>query len=457
MWDATVFWVFNDNFPLYIKHEDLFEIAHDDQCLNISVIQLWILHMTETSMQARNVDVYGFLKPRSIQRSEQSQFESESYIKNWMQNSKRDVYLGAYLNGAHWQMVVILPKENVVIWFCSLHNRPDNYLKGIINSALKGFDDTPQSKFEAAAKWIVVKYFNDGKPLEPERLKALCIQWTTYYLKSDLTSKWALAQGKEEDDDIMAHEVEDDSHQKSGEMTSEVASEIADRIGNFVTHGRQDVLTAAIGRPKHSGHVHATRVGTQTASATYVSIKGSCVNPSEQDPDTSKSDKYGLYVDNNPPHLVALRRVYEGLTIVHNVPLGNDRVKVSIEEVRDADACILVPTQKMTLMILELFLKPMQVSLDSTVFGVYNDNVLLYIKHEDLSEIAHSDQCLNISIIQIWILHMNELSLRSENSSVYDSLSHSPYRDLGNRNLNLMIILRNGCRIHREMSTLEPT
>ena len=33
----------------------------------------------------------------------------------------------------HWQMVVILPKEHLLVWFCSLHNRPDNYLKGIIN------------------------------------------------------------------------------------------------------------------------------------------------------------------------------------------------------------------------------------------------------------------------------------------------------------------------------------
>jgi len=33
----------------------------------------------------------------------------------------------------HWQMVVILPKEHLVVWFYSLHNRPDNYLKGIIN------------------------------------------------------------------------------------------------------------------------------------------------------------------------------------------------------------------------------------------------------------------------------------------------------------------------------------
>ncbi|RZB42072.1 hypothetical protein D0Y65_052877 [Glycine soja] len=138
MWDTTMFVVFNDNFPLYIKHEDMSEITHGGQCLSISVIQLWILHMTEISLRAGNANVYGFLEPRSIQRSVQSQFESESYIKNWMQNSKRGVYLGAYLNGA-----------------------------------LKEFDDTPQSKSKVAARWIAVRYFNDAKPLKLERLKAL--------------------------------------------------------------------------------------------------------------------------------------------------------------------------------------------------------------------------------------------------------------------------------------------
>ena len=43
IWDATVFELFNEDFPLYIKHEDQFEIAHGDQCLSISIIQLWIL------------------------------------------------------------------------------------------------------------------------------------------------------------------------------------------------------------------------------------------------------------------------------------------------------------------------------------------------------------------------------------------------------------------------------
>ncbi|KAL5153114.1 hypothetical protein HKD37_19G052719 [Glycine soja] len=190
-WDATVFGVVNPDFPLYIKHEDLSEIAHGGQCLSISVLQLRILHLTETCMRAGNSDIYGFLEPQSIQRSGQSQFESESYIKSWMHSSQRDVYLGAYLNG------------------------PDNYLKGIINSAIKGLDDAPQPKSKAPTRWIVVKcnrqkgttecgyyvmhwmstiilgsfrnnweaYFNDPRPLEPERLKALWIQWAQFYLR----------------------------------------------------------------------------------------------------------------------------------------------------------------------------------------------------------------------------------------------------------------------------------
>ncbi|KAH1257452.1 hypothetical protein GmHk_03G007416 [Glycine max] len=182
-WDATVFGVFNPDFPLYIKHEDLSKIAHGGQCLSISVLRLWIMHMTETSMQAGNSDIYGFLEPQSIQRFGQTQFQTESYIKSWMQGSKHDVYLGAYLNGGHRQMVVIVPKEHLVFWFCSLHNRSDNYLKGIIKNALKGLDDAPQPKSKAPTRWIVVKYFNNPRPLEPERLKAMWIQWEQYYLR----------------------------------------------------------------------------------------------------------------------------------------------------------------------------------------------------------------------------------------------------------------------------------
>ena len=55
--------------------------------------------MNELSLWSENASVYGFLETQSIQRSKQSQFESEDYIKKRMSNSQRDIYLGAYLNG----------------------------------------------------------------------------------------------------------------------------------------------------------------------------------------------------------------------------------------------------------------------------------------------------------------------------------------------------------------------
>ena len=79
-------------------------------------------------------------------------------------------------------------------------------------------------------------------------------------------------------------------------------------------------------------------------SAACINTKESCVDPSRQDPETGDIYKYGLYVVDNPPRLVALGRVYEGSMIVQNVSLGNDQVKVDVEEIRVADARVLVPT-----------------------------------------------------------------------------------------------------------------
>jgi len=81
-------------------------------------------------------------------------------------------------------------------------------------------------------------------------------------------------------------------------------------------------------------------------SAAHVSTKGSYVDPSGQNPDMDDSKKCGLYFDENPPCLVALGRVYEGSITVHDIPLGNDQVKVGVEEVRDANARVPVPTQE---------------------------------------------------------------------------------------------------------------
>ncbi|KAH1193644.1 hypothetical protein GmHk_19G054648 [Glycine max] len=187
-----------------------------------------------------------------------------------------------------------------------------------------------------------------------------------------------------------------------------------------------------------------------------VSTKGSCVDPSRNDPEMGDSDRCGLYIEADPARLVAMGRVYEGSAVVHNTPLLPGQVKVSVEEVTDADAPVPVPTDEvslagqalhtflawsthlvkslsqqvvvspakpppkpdpevddplylMTLTIPELFLRPYQVRWDATVFGVFNPDFPLYIKHEDLFEIAHGGQCLSILVLQLWILPDNYL------------------------------------------------
>ncbi|KAL5162310.1 hypothetical protein HKD37_07G019447 [Glycine soja] len=156
---------------------------------------------------------------------------------------------------------------------------------------------------------------------------------------------------------------------KTDQMTSEATKEIDDKIdslveqasqGSFVAHRRQDVLTAAIERLEHPGCVRAVGAsGSQglalppesevSPSAARVSTKESSVDPLGNDPDTGDLEKCGLYVEENPPRLVALGRLCEGLKTVHNIPFCNDQIKVGVEEVRDADAPIPVPTQEVQL------------------------------------------------------------------------------------------------------------
>ena len=87
-------------------------------------------------------------------------------------------------------------------------------------------------------------------------------------------------------------------------------------------------------------------VGPSVARA---STKESCVDPSRNDPDMGDLNKCRLYIEENHPRLVALGRVYEGSTTVHNIPLLHDQVKVGVEEVKDADAPVPVPTDEFNL------------------------------------------------------------------------------------------------------------
>ncbi|KOM34540.1 hypothetical protein LR48_Vigan02g069000 [Vigna angularis] len=80
--------------------------------------------------------MYGFVEPQTIQPSGNTLQNRQHYLQTWMDESKRDVYLVPYIEGSHWQLMVIIPKQCKIIWFCSLHRRMKNDLRTMLQGVI---------------------------------------------------------------------------------------------------------------------------------------------------------------------------------------------------------------------------------------------------------------------------------------------------------------------------------
>ncbi|KAH1254717.1 hypothetical protein GmHk_04G011099 [Glycine max] len=84
--------------------------------------------------------------------------ECQQYIDTWVKESQREDYLGAYLNQAHWQLVVLCPMNVVVVWFCLLRKKSYIHIKVAINNAMKTLKTTVDGETDQVApQWIEVK------------------------------------------------------------------------------------------------------------------------------------------------------------------------------------------------------------------------------------------------------------------------------------------------------------
>ncbi|KAH1238507.1 hypothetical protein GmHk_08G023161 [Glycine max] len=160
--------------------------------------------------------VYGFLEPQAIHCAKDKRTEYEQYIANWVKESHREVYLGPYLNQAHWQLLFLCPQDNIIVWFCSLWKKPDVHIKAAVNNAMKNISSTfegkengpapqwiePKSHVQAGGyecgyyvmhwMWCIVSgelknewntWFSDGSPLDGDTMMTLYKKWTAYFLQ----------------------------------------------------------------------------------------------------------------------------------------------------------------------------------------------------------------------------------------------------------------------------------
>ncbi|KOM28596.1 hypothetical protein LR48_Vigan553s002500 [Vigna angularis] len=80
--------------------------------------------------------MYGFVEPQTIQPFGNTLQNRQHYLHTWMDESKRDVYLVPYIEGLHWQLMVIIPKQCKIIWFYSLHMRMKNDLRTMLQGVI---------------------------------------------------------------------------------------------------------------------------------------------------------------------------------------------------------------------------------------------------------------------------------------------------------------------------------
>ncbi|KAH1221580.1 hypothetical protein GmHk_12G034961 [Glycine max] len=111
-WDGAKFGLPNASNGFFITHADVTEIILGDKCLNISVLQLWMMFMNDWSTSIGFSPVYGFLEPQSIRCTKDTCEECQK---------------------AHWQLLVLCPRENIIVWFCSVRRKPDVHIKFAVN------------------------------------------------------------------------------------------------------------------------------------------------------------------------------------------------------------------------------------------------------------------------------------------------------------------------------------
>nr|KYP33245.1 hypothetical protein KK1_045918 [Cajanus cajan] len=128
---GSLFGVGANDFVFYITFDDIRELI-ERKMLNISIIQFWMFYLNQKIEEHGYDDLYGFLEPQSIQKSGNKKEEAINYINDRIKNSQKQIYLAPYIDQNHWQLLVLYPMSNVVVWFCSLHHKPTIHVKHLV-------------------------------------------------------------------------------------------------------------------------------------------------------------------------------------------------------------------------------------------------------------------------------------------------------------------------------------
>ncbi|XP_045818718.1 uncharacterized protein LOC123911353 [Trifolium pratense] len=131
---------------------DIMELCLKTQDLRVSILRIWVVYMKHLCTRLDKSNMYGFIDPNFIQ-PQTDRAGSQSYITEKLVENEKYCFFVPYLHNHHWQLLIIEPKTQNVIFLCSKGLRPDKNIVLIVDSAINGYNMLKGSRKQRKPTW----------------------------------------------------------------------------------------------------------------------------------------------------------------------------------------------------------------------------------------------------------------------------------------------------------------
>lgn len=131
-------------------------------------------------------------------------------------------------------------------------------------------------------------------------------------------------------------------------LTPSIAAQLTPAITAHVEEEMRKLFGASIASMAGSQQQDVVPPSDQAPVVTRASTKGSCAGDSRVGCDNPDLVQLLVQEEGAEPRVVALGCVIDGASTIHGVPLKPNLAKVVVEEIRDGDARVPVPTDEVT-------------------------------------------------------------------------------------------------------------
>lgn len=153
--DTVDFMLDDKGNSLFLPVKDIQELCartQEEEELCLTIPRVWVVYMERLCAELARSDVYGFIDPFHIQ-GENDPAVSRSHMTNKLLEDNKHYYLAPYLKNKHWQLIVIEPRKQNVVFLCSLGKKPDEDIVKIVNSAIVYYNGSKGLGNETEAAW----------------------------------------------------------------------------------------------------------------------------------------------------------------------------------------------------------------------------------------------------------------------------------------------------------------